>query len=99
MLTYLINVTDDMLALSLLIGMIIAFIDTWCRGSGKLIGRLGLLAGLVAAAVRAYFTNTRRIKDGWKVGTYGYGFSLGFLVLTLVLLAVFAYFLMRKKAK
>ena len=99
MLTYLINVTDDMLALSLLTGMVLAFLDTFCRSSGRLIGRLGLLAGFIAAAVRAYFTNTRRIKDGWKVGTYGYGFSLGFLVLTLILLAVFAYFLMRKKEK
>ena len=79
MLTYLINVTEDMLALSLLIGMLLAFTDTWCRNSGKLIGKLGLLAGFIAAAVRAYFTNTRRIKNGWKVGTYGYGFSLGFL--------------------
>ena len=99
MLTYLINVTDDMLALSLLTGMVLAFLDTFCRSSGRLVGRLGLLAGFIAAAVRAYFTNTRRIKDGWKVGTYGYGFSLGFLVLTLILLAVFAYFLMRKKEK
>ncbi len=99
MLTYLINVTEDMLALSLLIGMLLAFTDTWCRNSGKLIGKLGLLAGFIAAAVRAYFTNTRRIKNGWKVGTYGYGFSLGFLALTIIVLAVFTYFLMRKKEK
>ena len=97
MLTYLINVTDDMLALSVLIGMIVAFLDTYCRDSGKLIGKLGLLAGLIAAAVRAYFTNTRRIQNGWKVGTYGYGFALGFLILTVVAVAVFGYFLMRSQ--
>ena len=50
MLTYLINVTDDMLALSLLTGMVLAFLDTFCRSSGRLIGRLGLLAGFIAAA-------------------------------------------------
>ena len=99
MLTYLINVTEDMLALSLVIGMMLAFLDTYCRGSGKVIGRIGLLIGVIAAGVRAYFTNTRRIKDGWKVGTYGYGFSLGFLVLIIIALAVFGYFLMRKKEK
>ena len=99
MLTYLINVTEDMLALSLVIGMMLAFLDTYCMGSGKVIGRIGLLIGVIAAGVRAYFTNTRRIKDGWKVGTYGYGFSLGFLVLIIIALAVFGYFLMRKKEK
>ena len=97
MLTYLINVTDDMLALSLVIGMIMAFLDTYCRDSGKITGRIGLAIGIVAAGVRAYFTNTRRIKDGWKVGTYGYGISLGLLLLTVIALAVFGYFLMRKK--
>ena len=97
MLTYLINVTDDMLALSLVIGMIVAFLDTYCSGSGRITGRIGLLTGVIAAGVRAYFTNTRRIKDGWKVGTYGLGFSLGFLVLTAAAVAVFGYFLMRKK--
>ena len=97
MLTYLINVTDDMLALSLVIGMIVAFLDTYCSGSGRITGRIGLLAGVIAAGVRAYFTNTRRIKDGWKVGTYGLGFSLGFLVLTAAAVAIFGYFLMRKK--
>lgn len=99
MLTYLINVTDDMLALSLVIGMVLAFLDTYCSDSGKRIGKIGLLTGLIAAAVRAYFTNTRRIRDGWKVGTYGYGFALGFLALTAVVLAVFGYFLMRKKGR
>lgn len=97
MLTYLINVTDDMLALSLLIGMMIAFLDTYCKESGKLTGRAGLLLGVIAAGVRAYFTNTRRIKDGWKVGTYGYGFTLGVLLLIVIALAVFGYFLMKKK--
>lgn len=99
MLTYLINVTSDMLALSLLIGMMIAFLDTYCKNSGKIIARIGLGIGIIAAGVRAYFTNTRRIKNGWMIGTYGYGFTLGFLVLTAIVLAVFGYFLMRKREK
>ena len=52
MLTYLINVTEDMLALSLVIGMMLAFLDTYCMGSGKVIGRIGLLIGVIAAGVR-----------------------------------------------
>ena len=89
MLTYLINVTSDMLALSLLIGMITAFTDTYCKSSGKIIARIGISLGVIAAGVRAYFTNTRRMKNGWMIGTYGYGFTLGLLVLTLIILAVF----------
>lgn len=99
MLTYLINVTSDMLALSLLIGMIFAFLDTYCKNSGKIIARIGLGIGIIAAGVRAYFTNTRRIKNGWIIGTYGYGFTLGFLALILIVLAVFGYFLIRKPEK
>lgn len=99
MLTYLINVTSDMLALSLLIGMMTAFLDTYCKNSGKIIARIGLGVGIIIAGVRAYFTNTRRIKNGWMIGTYGYGFTLGFLVLTAIVLAVFGYFLMRKQKK
>ena len=99
MLTYLINVTSDMLALSLLIGMITAFTDTYCKSSGKIIAKIGIGLGVIAAGVRAYFTNTRRMKNGWMIGTYGYGFTLGLLVLTLIILAVFGYFLMRKPEK
>ena len=68
MLTYLINVTNDMLALSLLIGMMMAFLDTYCKNSGKIVARIGLGAGIIIAGVRAYFTNTRRIKNGWMIG-------------------------------
>lgn len=99
MLTYLINVTSDMLALSILIGMLMAFLDTYCKNSGKTIARIGLGVGIIIAGVRAYITNTRRIKNGWMIGTYGYGFTLGFLVLTAIVLAVFGYFLMRKTEK
>lgn len=99
MLTYLINVTSDMLTLSLLIGMITEFIDTYCKNSGKITIRIGIGIGIIAAGVRAYFTNTRRIKNGWMIGTYGYGFTLGLLVLTLIIIAVFGYFLMRKPEK
>ena len=99
MLTYLINVTNDMLALSLLIGMMMAFLDTYCKNSGKIVARIGLGAGIIIAGVRAYFTNTRRIKNGWMIGTYGYGFTLGFLILTAIALAVFGYFLIKKPEK
>ena len=40
MLTYLINVTDDMLVVSLLIGVILAFMDHFSDARGKLITRL-----------------------------------------------------------
>ena len=97
MLTYLINVTNDMLAFSLLIGMMMAFLDTYCKNSGKIIARIGLGVGIIIAGLRAYFTNTRRIKNGWMIGTYGYGFTLGFLVLTIIAVAVFGYFLMKNR--
>lgn len=72
MLTYLINVTDDMLLTSLLLGVILAFMDHFCGSRGKVITRFGLLGGFVIAGIRSYITNTRRLVGGWKVGTYGY---------------------------
>ncbi len=100
MLTYLINVTGDMLALSLIIGIMLAFMDSFCKGKGKLIYRIGIGVGLIAAGVRAYITNTRRLVGGWKVGAYGYGIALGLFVLTAIILAVFSHwFLKRKEGK
>ena len=90
MLTYLINVTDDMLLASLLLGVILAFMDHFAGGRGKVITRLGLLGGFVIAAIRAYITNTRRLVGGWKVGTYGYVFTLAAFVLVIVFLLIFS---------
>ena len=97
MLTYIINVTNDILAVSVVIGLIMAFIDSRLSASGRIVGKISLLLGVIAAGIRAYITNTRRIKDGWKVGTYGYGFALGFFVLAVAALIIFGYFLMKKK--
>lgn len=98
MLTYLINVTSDMLAASLIIGIILAFIDKYCSDKARLIYRIGLMLGFVAAGIRAYITNTRRIESGWKVGAYGYGVALGLFVLAAAVLAVFGYSFFKKKA-
>ena len=90
MLTYLINVTDDMLVVSLLIGVILAFMDHFSDARGKLITRIGLAAGFVISGIRSYITNTRRLVGGWKVGTYGYAAALVLFVLSAVAFAVFA---------
>ena len=90
MLTYLINVTGDLLTVSLIIGVIVAFIDCMCAERGRLIVRIGLAFGFVAAGIRAYITNTRRIVGGWRVGTYGYLAALGLFVLLIVALIVYA---------
>lgn len=97
MLTYLINVTEDALALAVILGIIYAVVDHYCVDKGKLILRIGTLLGAAAAGVRAYITNTRRITGGWRVGTYGYGAALGAFVLTLVIIAVFARFFFAKQ--
>lgn len=99
MLTYLINVTSDMLALSVILGVVYAFIDHYCTDKGRVIFRAGVLLGVIAAGVRAYITNTRRLTGGWKVGTYGYGAQLGVLALTVVILAIFARFFFSKEKK
>ena len=53
MLNYLINVTDDMLLVSLLLGVMLAFMDHFGNAVAKIITRIGLLAGFVIAAVRS----------------------------------------------
>ena len=98
MLTYLINVTSDLFAVSVIAGVIFAFADCFCGRRGRLVIRIGLAAGLLIAAVRAYITNTRRIVGGWRVGAYGFGVSLAFFVLLIVVYAVFARFLFKKDA-
>ena len=90
MLTYLINVTGDLLAVSLILGVTFAYIDRSFGDRGRLISRIGLALGLIAAAVRAYVTNTRRLVGGWKVGAYGYGVALALFVLWAAALIVFS---------
>ena len=89
MLTYLINVTDDMLFVSLVLGVILAVIDARSGKAGKIIVRSGLVAGFIIAAVRSYITNTRRLVGGWKVGTYGYGAALVLFVLLIIAFIIF----------
>lgn len=90
MLTYLIDVTSDMLAVSLVIGVIFAFNDYFGTEKKRIICRIGILLGIIAAGIRAYITNTRRITGGWKIGAFGYGIALGIFVLSAVLFAIFA---------
>ena len=89
MLTYLINVTGDLLAVSVIIGIIFAFADSFCSAAGRRIVRIGLIGGLVAAAIRALITNTQRIVGGWKVGAYGYGVALALFVLLIIAFIIF----------
>ena len=90
MLTYLINVTGDLFAVSLVIGVMLAFLDRFTGDRGKAVFRGGIALGLVIAAVRAYITNTRRLVGGWKVGAYGYGAALALFVLWAVAYAVYS---------
>ena len=96
MLTYLINVTGDLLAVSLIIGVTLAFIDRMCAEPGRRIVRIGLAFGCLAAGIRAYITNTRRIVGGWRVGTYGYAAALGLFALLLVALLIYGRPLLRR---
>lgn len=84
MLTYLINVTSDLFAVALIIGVMFAFTSLHCGEKGQAVVRAGLILGLIISAVRSYITNTRRLVGGWKVGAYGYGVSL-FLFILLIL--------------
>ena len=98
MLTYLINVTSDILAVSLVIGVIFAFIDYFCGERGKLIYRIGVALGFVIAAIRTYITNTRRLVGGWKVGMYGYAVSLLLFIFLIIGFAVFAHVFFKRSA-
>ena len=85
-------------AVSLIIGVTIAFIDRRCKERGRLIARIGLALGFAAAGIRAYITNTRRIVGGWRVGTYGYLTALVFFVLLAAALIVYARSFFRRDA-
>ena len=93
MLTYLINVTSDLFAVSILCGVILAFADRFFGERARAIPRYAMLAGLIVAAIRAYITNTRRLVGGWKVGMYGY---IAALILFVLFVAVFILYLKKK---
>ncbi len=98
MLTYLINVTDDLLAAAIVIGILFSFVDSFSRKAGKTIFRFFLVPGIVSAGIRAYITNTRRLTAGWKVGAWGYGIALGiFLLLFLCFCICSRWFFHREK--
>lgn len=99
LLTYLINVTSDLLALSLILGVSFAFIDSFCGEKSRAVYRVLVLLGFLAAAVRAYITNTRRLVGGWRVGTYGYGAALVIFLLFAAAFAVFGRRFFRFAAK
>lgn len=90
MLTYLINVTGDLLAVSIVIGIIFAFADHYCSQLGRRIVRIGLAAGFLVAAIRAFITNTQRLVGGWKVGAYGYGGALVIFILLVIGFIIFS---------
>lgn len=96
MLTYLINVTGDLLTLSVIVGVTVSFIGWFCRNQGKAVFRIGIALGFFAALIRAYITNTRRILGGWRIGAYGYGAALALFVLLLLAFAVFSRSFYRK---
>ena len=98
MLTYLINVTDDLLMLSVIIGVTASFIDWFCSNRGKAVFRSGVALGFFAAIVRAYITNTRRISGGWRIGAYGFGTALVLFVLLILAFAVFSRRFYRKSS-
>ena len=89
MLTYLINVTSDLLMTALVTGVILAFADLYFGERARLITKCGLLTGVIAAVIRAYITNTRRLVGGWKVGVYGYAVSLAVFVLFIVCFIIY----------
>ena len=99
MLTYLINVTDDLLAVLVITGVIFAFIGHYSGEKGKLIVDISLAAGALAAAARAYITNTRRIAGGWRVGAYGYGCALAVFALLTIALIIFGRGYFRRAAE
>ena len=89
MLTYLINTTSDLFTVMLVTGVILAYADRFFGEKARRITRWGLAAGVLAAAVRAYITNTRRLVGGWKVGVYGYVAALIFFAAFIVLFILY----------
>lgn len=90
MLTYLINVTDNLLAVSVVVGIAFAYLTAFYGKWGKRIAWMGLGAGVLASGIRAAITNTMRIKNAWKIGTYDRIITLVLLVLIVLATIVFS---------
>ena len=88
MLTYLINVTSDLLAVSVVLGVIWAFTERLSGARGRMILRIGIMLGTLGAAVRAYITNSYRLTAGWRVGAWGYVITLGFFLVFVIAFAI-----------
>ena len=90
MLTYLINVTEDLMLISIVLGIAFAFVNYYCKDKNKELFGWGIFVGFIIAGIRAYITNTRRLVGGWRVGVYGYLAALFSYVILMVLFAVFS---------
>ena len=99
MLTYLINVTDDFLALSVVIGVMASFIYAFCGDRGRRIFSVGILLGMAMAGYRAYITNTRRIAGSWRIGTYGNMATVAVFLVAVLAAAVLLHRLSREKGE
>ncbi len=99
MLTYLISVTDRLLILSILTGVAISFAGAFYLERGKLIVKIGLVAGLLAAIVRAIITNSVRIKASWTYSSVYYGIVIGLFIVAAILAILSALPLIKKRAK
>ena len=87
MLTYLINVTDDLLAVSVALGAICTMVERYGAKRGRAAFWAALALGALAAAIRAYITNTHRLTAGWRVGAFGYLIAVAlFLVFAVVMI-------------
>jgi len=98
MLTYLINVTSEMLFFSIVIAAIAAFVDGFCEDRGWYIYRIGLFVGFIAAAIRTYITNTQRLVAGYRVGMYGYYIALLMLIIMYIVMIIFGKKVIKNRA-
>ncbi len=97
MLTYLINVTGDMFTAALVIGVIFSFTERFKAELCRNILRVSLLLGIIAAGIRSFITNTRRLVGGWKVGMYGYAATV--ILFVLLIAGYILYVLTVRKGK
>ena len=94
MLTYLINVTGDLLAAFVVVGVTFAWLSAKFGETGRRFAWIGFGFGALIAGIRAFITNTRRLVGGWRVGTYGFAAALILFVLLVIVVLIFG-----KKAK
>ena len=90
MLTYLIDVTDDILAVSVLIGIYFAYLSAFYGKWGKKIAWIGLGVGVLATAIRSAITNSMRLKGAWRIGLYSREITLILVALAIVATIIFA---------